>query len=441
MAAAYAPDIGHGFLKDDFFWIAGSRFQGPLGWLALFSRSIGFYRPLVSLTFGLDEQLFGLAPMGYAATNLLIAWACMLEVAWLARALGMGWGCGVLAAGLWGLNPHGVGWGLLWISGRPALLITALCLLTAVAFVKGRTGWAAAACLLALLAKEEAVLLPLILAAWALLLSPPGERPSMTAVARRVWPLVVSLAVYALLRARTLAHLPWNAPSYYRPTFAPLALLRNVLEYTDRACTLSVAAVLLAALVCGRWPRPDALERRWALAGLVWLVGGYALTVFIPVRSSLYAPLPAAGTVLAATALVHALWREAPLGRRRLLVVGALVAAVLMVPLLRSRNVRLVREARLSAQALAAIAEVRDEIAAGRVLVLHDTPEVRPSLADCFGTLLEAALRLTLNLPHPRAWIEPPPPNWRDAGLVQPLQEPAVHLWLREGRVIRERGP
>src|SRR5262249_13546552 len=156
---------------------------GPLGWLALFSRSIGFYRPLVSLSFGIDEQLFGLEPMGYAVTNLLIAWACMLEIAWLARALGMGWGCGVLAAGLWGLNPPGVGWGLLWISGRPALVITALWLLTAVAFVKGRTAWAALACLLALLAKEEAVLLPAILGAWALLLTPLGERPSLGAAA------------------------------------------------------------------------------------------------------------------------------------------------------------------------------------------------------------------------------------------------------------------
>ena len=50
MIAAYLADLGRGFIKDDFAWILGSRTAGPLGFIDLFGRDNGFYRPLVSLT-------------------------------------------------------------------------------------------------------------------------------------------------------------------------------------------------------------------------------------------------------------------------------------------------------------------------------------------------------------------------------------------------------
>ncbi|MGH2670068.1 MAG: hypothetical protein ACRDH5_13310, partial [bacterium] len=53
---AYADDAGHGFIKDDFAWIRGSR----AGWNAFLHDTGGFYRPLVSLTFAANQALFGL---------------------------------------------------------------------------------------------------------------------------------------------------------------------------------------------------------------------------------------------------------------------------------------------------------------------------------------------------------------------------------------------
>ena len=51
---AYVPDLGHGFVKDDFGWIHGARIESANDAAALLTRNNGFYRPLVSATFALN---------------------------------------------------------------------------------------------------------------------------------------------------------------------------------------------------------------------------------------------------------------------------------------------------------------------------------------------------------------------------------------------------
>ena len=58
----YLPDIGHGFLKDDFVWILSSRATDLTDAVALFKANVGFYRPLVSLTFAADYGVWGMEP-------------------------------------------------------------------------------------------------------------------------------------------------------------------------------------------------------------------------------------------------------------------------------------------------------------------------------------------------------------------------------------------
>jgi hypothetical protein len=439
LLAAYARDVGHGFLKDDFGWIAGSRCDGPLGWLELFTRHNGFYRPLVSASFALDERLFGMNAMAYGLTNLGLVVIAMAGIAWLAERLGLGWGFGLVAAGLWGLNPHGIGFSVLWISGRTSLLVTVFALLAAVAAVSGRMVLAAVALLGALLSKEEAALLPFVLAVWA------GLSPELRARfdrRRAAWTcgiLLLPLVAYLVLRMRTTAYLPWSAPTFYRATLDPSHVLRNVLEYVDRACTAGAIAVLVSALILWRWPRLDARERYWLALGAVWLVGGYGPTVLLPVRSSLYALLPSVGAVLAAAALLHALWRVATPGRRRALLVAGVVVPFALLPVYRSRNVRLARDARFSSQALQEIAGAREALAAGRMLVLYDNaPGGKVGLQSSFGTLVQEAVRVTTGIPTARVWVEPPPADWRAAGLAPPGNEETVAFRVRDGRLLRE---
>ena len=73
----YLPDLGHGFLKDDFGWVRRVRPDGP-GLTLAFQSDIGFYRPLVMATFAIDHALWRLNPFGYGMTNLAI---CCLDAA------------------------------------------------------------------------------------------------------------------------------------------------------------------------------------------------------------------------------------------------------------------------------------------------------------------------------------------------------------------------
>ena len=85
----YLPDLGHGFIKDDFVWIEQNQARGLTDLLAPFTDAPDFYRPLVALSFAADWWLFGAEPFGYGLTNLafLLAGAAVL---WsLGAALGL----------------------------------------------------------------------------------------------------------------------------------------------------------------------------------------------------------------------------------------------------------------------------------------------------------------------------------------------------------------
>ena len=56
--AIYAPDIGHGFIQDDFAWIRLSAVDNLAGLVGLFRENLGFYRPLVSTTFAFSQLNF-----------------------------------------------------------------------------------------------------------------------------------------------------------------------------------------------------------------------------------------------------------------------------------------------------------------------------------------------------------------------------------------------
>ena len=409
LGAAYLADLGRGFIQDDFAWIDAGRFSGPGGLLDLFGRDLGFYRPIVALSFGLDERLFGLQPFWFGATNLLLVVLCAVALGLALRSLGLSTPAALAATMLWSFNPHGIGGAVMWISGRTSLLALLFALLATWAWSRGRWLLAVPAYALALLSKEEAALLPLVLAAWGAFL---GEEPGARKARRFALTLLAfgpALGLYVALRSRTTAFLPWNAPEYYAPTASAAALLRNALEYLDRTSTFMVACVLVAALVAWSRPRLTRRERLWVLLGVVWMAGGLATTVALPVRSSLYAVYPSAGAALAAGAVLGALWRDASPGARRRLAVVAVATPLAMVPIQRSRNVRMVRHGELSARVVSLVQEHRRALRRGSTLALADDPAQRVNLANTFGTLMDVAARVVARVPPGRVRIEPDP--------------------------------
>ena len=96
----YLPDLGHGFLKDDFGWVRRARPDGQ-GLSLVFQSDIGFYRPLVMATFAVDHAFWQLNPFGYGMTNLALCVVGAALLYALARTLGLPAAAATAAATAW----------------------------------------------------------------------------------------------------------------------------------------------------------------------------------------------------------------------------------------------------------------------------------------------------------------------------------------------------
>src|SRR5688572_13357610 len=158
----YLPAAGHGFISDDFGWILHNRIRAPADVWRIATSDNGFFRPVVALSFGANELLFGLNARAFGLTNVALAGLCGAALYALCRALAMPRGAAVFASALWLLNLQGINMSILWISGRTALLATAAAAGCAAALLRGRATAAALLLALAVFSREDAALLPLV---------------------------------------------------------------------------------------------------------------------------------------------------------------------------------------------------------------------------------------------------------------------------------------
>ena len=234
---------------------------------------------------------------------------------------------------------------------------------------------------------------------------------------------------------------PGNAPSYYQFTFAPAAFADNLLEYTDRTLTFPIAVCLLAFLLLR--PAWRSIQVSWPtiVCGIAWMLGGYALTIFLPVRSSLYACFPSIGASIVAAEIGEALWRQAPQTGRLRATAAAIAVVIVLIPVYRVRNQRWVDLADFSSSVLAQLRTSTASLPDGAHVVLIDERDKRVNLESAFGTLINHAWRLQNGRPLD-VRIEPPlrnaPP---DTALC--LTCAALTLQLKDGVVVptRRRDP
>jgi hypothetical protein len=400
----YLPSVGRGFIADDFGWISFSRIDSAgAAWKLIVDGAPGFYRPIVALSFGLNERLFGMSPAGYAMTNFALAFAIVAGTAWLGTALGLPPVAGIFGAGLWILNFHGISTALIWISGRTSLLTTLFAVLAATAVVRRRPLWAGWLTLASLMSKEEPVMLPVVLASWLMI-----DRQPFADILRQTWPSFAALAAYLALRARTDAFTTATAPSFYRLSASPDVLLPNAVSYLDRSMTFTAAVLVIGVLAFARTRMPP-LQTEWRAAakGAVWLVLGFAVTIMIPVRSSLYVVFPTIGSALVGMAAGSWLWRSIPESRRRPAVVAVLVLPLLLLPIHWLRHQTTKQQAILSSQVLERVrSAVRESPGAARIVVLDDEPG-RVTAASAFGAALPTAVELVAGKPVPIELVAP----------------------------------
>jgi hypothetical protein len=391
-ATIYADALGHGFVKDDFRWIAAADVQSVGDIQRIFSTNVGFYRPLVTTTFAMDRRIWNLDPIGYAVTNLILLLADAGLLFLLARRLRLPSPAALFAVAVWMFNFHGINMALLWISGRTALLLCLFSLAAVLAWLSGDRVAAALFALAAMFCKEEAVVLPALLQLIDLMDADRSRRDPLRTLVRS-WPLWTAAVIYLLLRAHSGAFWVTDAPPYYRPTFEPRVLLKNVVQYVDRGATwpaVAAAIMFLAVPITAAWREDD-----WRVVrlGVAWFVLMFAITVFLPVRSSLYAVPPSIGSALVAALLAARAYSGA---RRRFVVASAVLIAVIamLTPVYRWRNRGLIDPADLSMQSLASMHRASENRPTVREIVLLDDPRAPVTLEDAFGALAPDAVHL-----------------------------------------------
>ena len=130
-----------------------------------------FYRPIGEMTFALDFAIWGLRPIGYHLTNLLLHLLCIFLVWRLARRLFDEAGWAIVVAVVFALHPiHNEAVG--WISGRFDVLVAVCALGATLSFLNARRAgaawkrWGALSLLwfvVGLGCKETALIMPAVL--------------------------------------------------------------------------------------------------------------------------------------------------------------------------------------------------------------------------------------------------------------------------------------
>lgn len=318
--AVYASALPNAFLWDDLFLVVGN--PAIKRWDALpalftgdlFPGSVrsGYYRPLQALTYAVDYRVWGLLPAGFRLTN--VAWHAVTAALLYAvgvRVIGVATAA-LLAALVFAVHPIHVE-AVAYVAGRSDPLSAAFMLGAVLAFVRGdRAGRIVSAGLyfLALLAREAALVLPLLLLVVDRIPPRATRRPL-----RDYWPYVLVLAAYGVLRASSVT--PGAAPAtaivplgfrlltsaevivhYLAILVVPLGLhmervVAPVTSWLDPAAlaATAVVAALVAAVVSMRtraWP--VALGVAWFLVALLPVANIVPLATFMA-EHWLYVPV------------------------------------------------------------------------------------------------------------------------------------------------------
>lgn len=296
-------------LADDYtiiesFWGKGSRYLLGL----LVSDEIGgiwaekFIRPARPWSLALDGGIWGLEPLGFHLTNLLLHAGTSMLIAALVLQLGGQLLPALLASLLFLLHPVNVEVAT-WVSGRDESLACAA-LLGAVAchFAAGssrRRLWLGLSCALftvSLFAKEYALLLPV--AIWALAwLWPPGGDSRLRALGdslQSTIPMLGVIAAFLALRFHMTGHPLGGYGAGAHATLRPDLLVDSVASFTrdlfsPLAARPSAAAVLALGLLVlvAMTMRPNT-EQRPAL--IVFWALLWPMLFLIPTHNLIYTP-------------------------------------------------------------------------------------------------------------------------------------------------------
>ena len=272
--AAYAACLRAGFVYDDFeFVVDNPRVRSLRGLVGAFwrrdffsaSAKFNIYRPFAAVWFALDFRLWELRPSVLHMENVLLHAVNAALVFGLCVQLFGAATPAFVAALLFALHPIQTE-AVAWVAGRANGLFVFFALLAVRAHVARRYGLALATFGAALLSKEMAISLPLLLCAYELILRRPnGDRVRWRAVGASF----VLAAAYVAWRAFVLGRVTQRGP--WGGGFGPTALTMTRV-FTDyvRLLLLPVGQTLYHAVdVSTRCNDPRVVVAAGAVVGIV----------------------------------------------------------------------------------------------------------------------------------------------------------------------------
>ena len=267
------------FLSDDYVLLTAIQ-HGGIG--AVWSVNSGFLRPLVSASLGSELSLFGMNATVFHASNLLIhainsAIVGAIAAAFVAHHDG---GASTRKVGLCGIG-SGTVFAVLpthaepvaWVSGRTDLLVTLFSLATIQLYLRNRcrprslSRWSSVlAFVLALLSKENALAIPMVLLAleWAMA----RGRLFAAGALRRVAPYFLVIPVYFVSRRLLLGHWIGGYGTDAHVSVDVVRLGYNLVRFTIRTI---LPADVTGAMVRHPWIATGvALMVACVVLGVVW---------------------------------------------------------------------------------------------------------------------------------------------------------------------------
>ena len=310
----YLPALGYDFVYDDRLLILKNPQLLSWRFVPLFFREhfiapvfpnapANYYRPLLLIWMLLNRQVWGVSAAGWHACAIALHLAVTAEMFFIARRVFRGRFAAGVAAAIFGLHPVHVE-SVAWVMGMTEsfsavfFLGSLLCYMRALG--EARRGWYLASIALfagAVLAKENAIVLPALVVAWEFFLGPPsGASATARALLQRglesLRPAIphgivaalylglrivvlgaLSHAAVALPPATQLGTIPLIILSYLKLLIWPVGLsafydVPYVTSFASRAFVLPFAADVLVLALLGVW----AWKSRRAAFALVWLL-------------------------------------------------------------------------------------------------------------------------------------------------------------------------
>lgn len=260
LLAVYGNTLNHGFVWDDQDIIVENPTLESLSNIPSFfltedriESSTGYFRPLTYVSFAVDRAIWGLNPVGFNITNLLLHILVALLFYQVIATLFNNEKLALAAALIFSLHPV-AGETINFHSGGRNTLLCALFILLALLFYVKEKRLAAAICFAgAIFSKEFGLLLPAILFIHDRLIK--NEKPRLISYLPFLVPVVIyfTLRSYAIEKANLLSALNvteslWGAPYLVMKYLANMMYPFNLSVLYDISTNIIYAALSLAGI-------------------------------------------------------------------------------------------------------------------------------------------------------------------------------------------------